>query len=417
MLDFLRLAIPVMPFHALQMPASEVYHFTGCDLPSLGLGCGARAVVLDDNGNVVARDLYIKYDKLGSDFSDMAVKFYHQSRNTLPYLEIKASPAKLFQGHNVFGSDDIEQGAVEMLGLLTQAFPKLCEYLNFQQTEVLALDTTYSALLPSQAMVQPCIDYLANISHGHAIAQNVAYQNYTRWGRADGRYLGRKAYGKYDEVLSQISQIEKKPVISEQDKRKYEALKSVLDFAKARLRFEARICKTYLTKNDYPTNLFKLIELQRQKPNLLQHLWGCAFEPIFNALKGCNMNMNNDDEVKKLLRSKLFTLTKKGNVSYTKADNLYNFYKTLKADGYHVLKKSMCLSASSKSRFYANIKLLIEVAGIPKSDLQNLHSTKPKVIPLSRVINLDFDNQVPADFVAPVSRFSNPKANHLRLVA
>lgn len=413
MLDFLRLAIPVHPWHALQMPASEVFHFTGGSLASLGLGCGARSVMLDDDGNVIAKDLYIKYDKLGSDYSDMAVKFYHQSRNALPYLEIKASPAKLLQGHNVYGSDDIEQGAVEMLGMVTQAFPDFCQFLNFRMTEVFALDCTYSARLPSQAMVQPCIDYLANISNGHAIAQNVAYQNYTRWGRADGRYLGRKAYGKFDEVKSQIQAIEKKTVLSEQDINKYTALKQALPFAEACLRFEARICKMYLAKNNYPTNLFELIELQRQKPDLLQSLWGCAFKPIFETLKGCNMNMTNDDKVKELLRAKLFTLTKKGNISYTKADNLYHFYKTLKADGYYVVK-SGCLLPGAKSTFYKNVALLVS-CGFSKAELQNLHSEKPKVIPLSHIVNLDFANQVPSDFVAPVSRFS--KTSHLRFVA
>lgn len=414
MLDFYRLAIRVYPWNALQMPASEVFHFVGDSLTNLGLGCGSRSVGLDEDGKVVARDLYIKYDKLGSDYSDMAVKFYHQTRNALPYLEVKASPAKLLQGHNVYGSDDLEQGALEMLGMVIQAFPKLCQYLNFNDVEVLALDCTYSCRLPSQRLVQPCIDFLSNISSGHAISQNTAYENYTRWGRQDGRYLGRKAYGKYDEVLSQIKEIEKKPILSEQDINKYKALQNALSFADALLRFEARICKPYLVKNDYPTNLYKLIELQRQQPDLLQTLWGRAFEPIFNSLKGCHMNLNDDIKVKELLRSKLFTITKKGNVSYTKADNLYNFYKALKSDGYDVVKKNSYYN--SLRTFQRNVSLLVD-CGISKSHLQNLHNQKPKVIPMDILVNLDFTKQTPDDFISPKSRFYQPKTSHLRLVA
>lgn len=418
MLDHLRLAVKVMPIYALQMPASDVWHFTGASLADLGLSCGSRSVSLDDDGRAVARDLYIPYDSLGSDYSDMAIKFYHQTKNTLPYIELKASPAKLLQGHNVYGSDDIEQGAFEMLGLLIESFPKLCAYLNFYDVEVLHLDCTYSATLPSQSMVQPCIDYLSNISFGHAVAQNVSYKNYTRWGRQDSRYLGRKAYGKYDEVKSQINDLLKKGVVTNQEKNKLQALQGALDFANARLRFESRICKTYLSKNDYPTNLYDLIKLQRQKPNLIQHLWGCAFRSIFDTLKGIDMTFDDDDKVRDHLRSKLFTVTKKGNISYTKANNLYDFYKALKSDGYQKVKDSYFSDLTGKSIFYKKVSLLVS-CGFKKSDLQNLHSQKPKVIPMSTLIHLDFDNQVPADFVAPVSRFSNPAnlAPSLRFVA
>lgn len=258
-------------------------------------------------------------------------------------------------------------------------------------------------------MVQSVIDYLSKISNKHAKSQNTAYQNYTRWGNQSSRYIGRKAYGKYEETQSQIKKLQGQ--VGEQALNKLNALQKALPFANAKLRFEARICKTYLTKNNYPSNLYELIELQRQTPELLQQLWQIAFNPIFETLKGESMTLDNDDKVKELLRAKLFTTTKAGNISYTKADNAYNFYKTLKSDGYEKVKKSACENFSGKALFYKNVKLLTE-AGISKAHLQNLHTQKPKTIPMHRLVDLDFNNQVPSDFVAPVSRFA-----HLTLVA
>lgn len=255
MLDHLRLAVPVYPIHASER-GQGVFYFEG-DILALGLNCGARVVRLDDDGLAKPYDLYAPYDTLGTDFSDMAIKFYDKGRNCLPYLELKASPAKLMQGHNVYGSDDIALGAIEMLGLVCEALPNLCNYLDFAKTEVLHLDVTYSATLPNQAMVQSVIDYLSKISNKHAKSQNTAYQNYTRWGNQSSRYIGRKAYGKYEETQSQIKKLQGQ--VGEQAINKLNALQQALPFAKAKLRFEARICKTYLTKNNYPSNLYELL--------------------------------------------------------------------------------------------------------------------------------------------------------------
>lgn len=405
MLDHLRLSVPVNPIFAVERGKGNFY-FDG-DLLKLGLNCGARVVTLDDDGKPKAQDLYAPYDTLGSDFSDMAVKFFDKGINCLPYVELKASPLKLLQGHNVFGFESIELGAIEMLGLLVGAFPKLCAFLDFSKTEVLHLDTTYMASLPNQNLVKPVLEYLANISSGHAKAQNLRYNNYVRWGTQNSRYIGRKVYGKHEEVENQIKQLKKQAVNDNQALAKLNALYAVKDFADGKLRFEARICKTYLSKNNYPTNLIELINLQRMQPDLLQKLWGIAFNPIFKALEGENMILNNDDKVYELLKSKLFTVTKKGNVSYTKANNAYQFYKTLKSDGFEKVKSSLCESSSGRRLFYANIKQLID-CGISKAQLQNLHKDDNKIIPFVRLVSIDFNAQTPADYVLPVSKYQLP---------
>ncbi|WFF39695.1 phage/plasmid replication protein, II/X family [Moraxella nasibovis] len=400
MLDHLRLAVPVFPIYAVECGQGNFY-FEG-DLLKLGLNCGARVVTLGDDGKPKAQDLYAPYDTLGSDYSDMAVKFYDKGINCLPYVELKASPLKLLQGHNVYGFESIELGAVQMLGMLIDAFPDLCAYLDFAKTEVLHLDITYMASLPHQNLVKPVLEYLANISSGHAKAQNLRYNNYVRWGTQNSRYIGRKVYGKYEEVENQIKQLQKQAGKDNQALAKLNALFKAKDFANAKLRFEARICKTYLSKNNYPSNLFELIHLQKTQYGLLQNMWGVAFSPILNALQGENMTLNDDDKVLDLLKSKLFTVNKKGVVSYTKANNAYQFYIRLKNDGFEKTKQN-----SSKSTFHLNLKILID-CGLSKAYLQNLHNEPSNVIPFVRLIHIDFDKQVPDDYVEPISKYQMP---------
>jgi II/X family phage/plasmid replication protein len=48
--------------------------------------------------------------KTSPSFTEMAFKFFHEGYY-YPYVELKCSPAKILQGHNVYGTDWIEQGA------------------------------------------------------------------------------------------------------------------------------------------------------------------------------------------------------------------------------------------------------------------------------------------------------------------
>ena len=89
MLDFLRLAVPVFETYAKTLGNN---HYLNVDLLDLGLPCATRMVTKDDNGNISTGDLYSPYESLPSSFTDMAFKFYHNGINTLPYVELKASP-------------------------------------------------------------------------------------------------------------------------------------------------------------------------------------------------------------------------------------------------------------------------------------------------------------------------------------
>lgn len=432
MLDHLRLSIPVLPIFIKKMGDTQI--FNG-DIRDFNLPAATRHVSRDLDGNTITGDLYSPYESLPSSYTDMAMKFYTQSRHCPPYVEIKASPLKLLQGHNLYGFESIELGAVEMLGLLGDAYPQLAAILDFANIEVLHLDTTYYTKLPHQSMVQPVLDYLSSCSTGHRKAKKLAYENYITWGSDTARYLRPKAYGKFEEMKAQMKKLQKSADTGcVRSKNLVMIMHENLPLANAVVRFEGRVCKTYLTKNfipgtkqPYPTNLWALIELQKENPKLLTDLWHVVFDPILETLKGKNMLYADDAEILDLLKSKLWTQNIKkslrvsyvfpkyatprfnisnktfmllGRISYTKANNAFKFYNLIRQMGTKKVK-----DLHSSSTYYDNLKALTSV-GISKAALQNLHkSPEGKVVPVAQICHINFNNQLPSHYVMPTSRY------------
>lgn len=408
MLDFLRLAIPIIPTHVRSF---DNHHQFNGDIRDYGIPAATRHVSKTDDGQTITGDLYHPYESLPSDYTDMAVKFYTNTMNTVPYVELKASPLKLLQGHNVYGFEHIDLGSFHMLGMLREAFPELWPILDVEKTEVLCLDTTYLFRLPHQNMVQPVLDYMSNLASGHRKARQVKYDNYITWGN-DGASVRPKAYGKFEEVKAQINKIQKQADKGCQRSRSLViAMNDALPFANAVLRLEARITKTYLTKNGYPSNLFELIKLQHERPDLLLHLWRVAFDPILDTMKGKYMNFSSDGEILDLLKSKLVTYTKTGKESFTKANNAMKFYSLVRQIGLTATK-----GLYSEPQFYKCLNSLLD-SGISKSHIQNLHKNpNGKVIPFVRMFELKMCDQMPSDYQLPVSQYHTPKQG-LYLVA
>ena len=408
MLDFLRLAIPIIPTHVRSL---DNHHWFNGDIRDFGIPAATRHVSKLDDGTTVTGELYHPYESLPSDYTDMAVKFFVNTMNTVPYVEIKASPLKLLQGHNVYGFESIELGSDHMLGMLIEAFPQLIPILDFANTEVLCVDTTYLVRLPHQSMVQPTLDYMANLAAGHRKARQVKYENFISWGN-DGASIRPKAYGKFEEVKAQLHKIQKKADKGcQRSKALVCAMHDVLPFANAVVRLEARITKTYMSKNGIPTNLFQLIKLQQDQPELLLRLWHVAFDPILDRMKGKYMNFSNDAEILELFKSKLVTYTKTGKPSYTRANNAMKFYSLIRQIGLVATRKLY-----NESTFYKALAHL-EACEISMGHLQNLaKNPNGKVIPFVRLFELKMADQLPSDYVQPVSSYS-PKKQGLYLVA
>lgn len=90
-----------------------------------------------------------------------------------------------------------------------------------------------------------------------------------------------------------------------------------------------------------------------------------------------------------------------GRISYTKANNAFNFYQLLKSNPYADIKNRYQSRA-----FNINIKCLCDL-GFARGELQNLFERQTKSVPMVELIKFDFTNQYPAGYQPVISEHIN----------
>lgn len=404
MLDKIVMHIPV-DASLVEIREDGKYCIFGFDLLDLGLTVGSRAVYKDDEGEIKHRVLTHAYSKVPTSFTQMAFKFHHEGRD-FPYVELKASPAKIMQGHNVYGTDWIEQGALEMLGYLAESHPILFGMLSVGDTEVKQLDITYSARLRDDIQVSQALDFIRNMSSRHIrkSTKQVTYKNTVYFGSERAKRFARKVYGKSCEFQAQLAEQMELAKANCKSAKRVVAVMSDPDlqqFATGLLRFETGVKAYVLRELNIPTNLFQLIRYQRLNPFFLRNIWVQANQEIFKALEGHAMKLTDHDSIFKNLCNVYQTVTPTGRVSLTKARNLFNFYCALENNGTEAMKQRF-----GRSQYFAQMADLI-AAGYSKAFLQNLHiESKNNVIPFIKLVEVNFESQLPSNFIEPVSTFN-----------
>ncbi|HHP4778984.1 phage/plasmid replication protein, II/X family [Acinetobacter baumannii] len=405
MLDKIVMHIPV-DASLVDITSDGQHCIFGFDMLDLGLKkVGAWSVYKNDEGEVRPVALNHAYEKLPTSYTSMAFKFFHEGRY-YPHVELKASPAKILQGHNVYGTDWIEEGAMEMLGYLAESHPTLYSMLAISETEVLQLDATYSARLRDDNQVAQALDFMRNMSSRHIrkSQKQIVYKNTVYFGSERGKRFARKVYGKSCEFQNQLE--EQIKLAKANDKCAQRVVKVMSDpelqaWTKGLLRFETGIKRYVLKELGIPTNLFQLIRYQRENPTFLKDLWVKANSELFKALEGTAMKTTDHESIFKNLCNVFGTVTPSGRKSITKARNLFNFYCALETHGTEAMKLQY-----GKSQFFAQMADLIS-AGYSKAFLQNLHvESKNNVIPFIKLVEINFENQVPENFKEPVSTFN-----------
>lgn len=371
------------------------------------------------------------YESITSAYAGMAFKFMsHNVANTRPYIELKAS-AKFLQGHNVFGSDDVQKLACFMLAKLREAHPIFYLFLDIDNARISRIDATYSARLKSQDDVMLMLEYLRNLSNGQRRSDKDRrdFYNTVYWGGQTSRWGNAVAYSKYNDVIDYYKDKVAKSKTCQKTKEFLENIfyDDLLEYANGLLRFESRTKARLLEKLGLPTNLWAFIRHQKQKePNVLQRLWKYWFKPIFAGLKGKVVDLSNDNDIRELCRQKLVTTTKTGRTSYTKAENAFDFYCLLKQVGYERLKARF---KGRERSFQMKIKDLVDI-GISKMLLQNVETVEQKKIPVFKLIAVDFTQQYPVGYDPSIDDdeypsyyyydkfiYPPPPEPHLRLVA
>lgn len=379
------------------------YFFVDVDLHSIEIPLASRSVHKNDDGSISAAALFHPYESVPTHYTGMAMKVFFDTSYE-PYVQIKASPAKLLQGHNVFGSDNIEQGAMEMIGFLHEAYPVLARMLDWPRAWVSHIDVTYSARLKDQSTAKKVLDFLSNVSNGQTRLSNKRFDSSVYWGGQTSRLVNHKCYMKHDEFIAQFE--EYKMLAKKNDKSAQRVVdvmsnQDLINWTVGLLRFESRLKKRWLERNGIPTNLFDLIKFQRSNPNLLQTLWNKATHSIFEALRGQTMKLTDDTSVIEAIERSEVVMTKSGKVSQTKVRNLFAMFCLIREKGFDEIKNNY-----GKSQFYNLISQLCE-CGFSKAYLQNLHDEKASnIIPFVKLVEIDFNQQLPDWYEEPVSQFN-----------
>ncbi|MFA2868986.1 phage/plasmid replication protein, II/X family [Acinetobacter pittii] len=380
------------------------YFFVDVDLHSIEIPLASRSVHKNDDGSISAAALFHPYESVPTHYTGMAMKVFFDTSYE-PYVQIKASPAKLLQGHNVFGSDNIEQGAMEMIGFLHEAYPVLARMLDWPRAWVSHIDVTYSVRLKDQNTAKKVLDFLSNVSNGQTRLSNKRFDSSVYWGGQTSRLVNHKCYMKHDEFIAQFE--EYKMLAKKNDKAAQRVVdvmsnSDLINWTIGLLRFESRLKKRWLERNGIPTNLFDLIKFQRSNPNLLQTLWTKATHSIFDALRGQTMKLTDDTSVLEAIQRSDVVLTKSGKASPTKVRNLFAMYCLIREKGFDEVKTTY-----GKSQFHNLIAQLCAVQGLNKGILQNLHTGNANnIIPFIKFVDIDFNQQLPDWYEEPVSQFN-----------
>lgn len=433
MIDIFRLAIPFDESFVVggidkEGRLSGLVDLLECGLRGAKLAAGH---ITNNDGQIDYEELFCPYESLPSSWSTLAFKIHEGGSTYWPFVEIKASPAKLLQGHNVFGSNDVRLCLESLITTLTVGMPRLVEMLDFNNVEIKQIDCTFTAHLPNEAVSRNVVHALRNISSGQTRSSKSAHATTAYWGvkSSKGGNSSRrkqlKAYLKHFELQHCIEDASAKYKKTKEETylNQLNAMRSpdVIKFAENALRFEASIMPRTLKRLGFPTRVGDFVEkCENFKGCPIAYLWSEAWQDIFSTFEGAQMNIYDDEAVRKALR-KQFVSSRvkeiksgrhigkhKTTISYAKADRLFRFFRSLKSEGWDEVKET-----TAHNTFYTNIRNLTQV--VSKAHLQNLQSIASNVVPLVQFINVDFAKQYPQNWHEPRPLHEQLR-NNLRLV-
>lgn len=402
MIDLIRIQIPIRTEFMIEHYDRESGRLTGgeCDVAMFAkYGCSLAAGNVDfQDGETTVTRLYHPFESIPSSNSSLAYKIRAGGKNYFPHVELNASPAKLLTGHNAFGTADFEKCISALMYVFYTAFPKISDVLDYQLAEVTQMDFTYSAHVENLFVAKQIIQALRHVSAGQIRTSKETYETSVLW-NAGSTHCVREVYLKHFEIKRQIEQLTKK---QKQSPKHYQAFQlqmlqseSVQAFSQNAVRFEAKCKKRMFKRLGIPTLVNKLLTYEQSfKGDLAQMMWTESFREILSTFEGADVNVYDDEEVLKSLKAKYNTTNKDGKLNYTKALRVFRFFRSIKNEGFEAVK-----STTPEKTFYRNLNELTAV--VPRSQLQNMHSIKTNVVPLIRLVNVDFAKQHPADYVEP----------------
>lgn len=342
---------------------------------------------------VSVQGLNAPFEQLESSFAGIALKINHAPTIGTPHIILKASPAKLLLGHNIYGFDDIQSGIVIILHTLIKTYPFLSQYLDFNAAELRMLDINYSFRMRSKEDCIYLLDYLRNVSYRQTKAnevENNRFKETTIFGNKNSKHKYICMYYKHDEVLKTL-QSKTKQQLNNVTKHQIAVLSNpeLIEFSKNLLRVEARLRKVWIEKKFGSTLLSVVLA---RNDIVISDLWMDAMSDLFKAVGDVTLKNQSDESVREQINKLYVTFTRKGTESFTTANNIYAFYRLIVCDGYKSVKDT-----TAESTFRKRVTQL-EAVGISRLQLQNytsLDSNTRNIIPFVKIIDLTNVVQAP----------------------
>lgn len=317
---------------------------------------GARLLDVDTEGNLIPMEIFCPWESLASSHAGLAIKAFHQGNGKLswPYLEIKASPAKLAQGHNVYGTDAVRPCVENMLYVLSVHYPDIQPLIDIYHARVTSIDITYSVNIPFENHRQGLIDALRYVSKGQTKNRGDSYETTVYFGSKKSRLKRIKVYLKGPELQRDI----------EDRKRRNLTLPpaSVVTAAQNLVRFELTLKKDWFERRAIPVRLGAFLTYF-EDPSRLRVAYDEGCKDLFDSLKGEVVKVTSDKDV-------MAALEKVHGNTRGRVSRLMGFYQALKAVGFDNLK------AQYPDRSFRRYISDLEAAGFSRSHLCSLHQTK-----------------------------------------
>lgn len=350
------------------------------------------------------------WESIPSSYESMAFHVFDNRWDKLDqfYVEIKASPAKIMQGHNIFGSNDIYDCSLHLIDLLKTTYPRLFNLLDPETWRLAQIDITYSVRAKDQHECKEFINALHSVSFGQTKSRT-GYDGTAYFGKKNSRLKKIKVYSKLMETLETIKRNSRR---DDGELLNEVYTQEIIDYSNSLIRWEVSLYHRFFERLGISTQLKEIFTNHTFTPAKLQNYWKLGTQDLFKSLAGQTMKSLNTIEIKNLLREKFKKVSDKtGKTSYVLADSVFRTYNDLIRDGWLTTSESM-----SRMNFHRHVKMLQEI-GLSRAALQNLKGTDggAVIIPFARFIEVDFCSQYPEGYIQPPPKYKQP--NHLRLVA
>lgn len=416
MIDMIGVSIPFLDEHTVSNNHGSI--LKNIEMLCSELGMTLVGEVFWENGERKVQRLRHNFESLPSSFASLAYKVIDGTDlKKIPYVRVSGCPAKLLQGHNVYGSANASLCSFAIFEAFSLAFPELSKALDWYHASIDYLDVTYTARVENEVVAQQLIDTLRNLNYGQTrvTTENKSFKSTIYWNKgSDHKEL--KCYLKLPELEHQIKYLTSKWAKEKHDHLAFQLNKitspEIRQAAIGALRFEARLHSRWLHANGVTCTFAYLTDPEKQPDFPL--LWSKAFNDIFKTFAGAKMNAHDKTEVLHQLRAVHHRVTPKGNITYSKAESLYDLYTAITKDGFKKTKERIC--ERSRATWKRKIDDLM-AAGLSLAQLMQFTGDDSNVIPLIRLINVDFAKQLPADFIEPLPLSRQNLAQPLRLIA